>query len=79
MNNNLPFPNVVPSYAPVPQACNILGFQRSKLYELAGAGAGAIRIVKVGGRSLVDMEAAMAFMATLPLANIAPNTRLARQ
>ena len=65
------------AYCPIPQACNILGFRRSKLYELAGAG--AIRIVKVGGRSLVDMEAAMAFMATLPLADIAPNARLTPQ
>ena len=77
MNNNLSFPNVVPSYAPIPQACNILGFRRSKLYELAGTG--AIRIVKVGGRSLVDMQAALAFMATLPLAKIAPSSTLTPQ
>lgn len=58
-----------PRYAPIPLACKILGFQRTKMYELAGAG--AIRIVKVGGRSVVDMAVALAFMATLPLANIA--------
>jgi excisionase family DNA binding protein len=60
----------VPRYAPVSAACDYLGFRRSKLYELAGAG--VIRIVKVGGRSLVDMEYALAWMATLPAAAIAP-------
>lgn len=77
MNINFTVPSTVPSYAPIPKACDILGFRRSKLYELAGAG--AIRIVKVGGRSLVDMEAALAYMATLPLARIAPNATLIAQ
>jgi excisionase family DNA binding protein len=60
----------VPRYAPIPKACDLLGFRRSKLYELAGEG--AIRLVKVGGRSLVDMEVALAWMASLPTAAIAP-------
>lgn len=60
----------LPRYAPIPKACDLLGFRRSKMYELAGAG--SIRIIKVGGRSLVDMEIALAYMATLPIANIAP-------
>lgn len=59
----------LPRYSPIPQACQILGFKRSKMYELAGRG--AIRIIKVGGRSLVDIEHAIHWMATLPLANIA--------
>jgi hypothetical protein len=70
-------PNVQARYSPIPQACDILGFRRSKLYELAGAG--AIRIVTVGGRSLVDMEAALAYMNTLQLASIAPNATLIAQ
>lgn len=60
----------LPRYAPIPKACDLLGFRRSKLYELAAEG--SIRIVKVGGRSLVDIEAALAWMATLPVASIAP-------
>lgn len=60
----------LPRYAPIPKACDLLGFRRSKLYELAGEG--AIRVIKVGGRSLVDMEAALAWMATRPTAEIAP-------
>ena len=66
----------VPLYAPISQACDLLGFRRSKLYELAGEG--SIRVIKVGGRSLVDMDAARAWMATRPAADIAaahkPNT-----
>lgn len=68
-----PAPVNIPRYSPIPQACEILDFKRSKMYELAGAG--AIRIIKVGGRSLVDMQAALAYMATLPLASIAPTTK----
>jgi excisionase family DNA binding protein len=60
----------LPRYAPIPKACDLLGFRRSKLYELAGEG--SIRIIKVGGRSLVDIEHALAWMATLPVASIAP-------
>jgi excisionase family DNA binding protein len=60
----------LPRYASVNKACDILGFGRSKLYELAGEG--TLRIVKVGGRSLVDIEAALAWMAALPVASIAP-------
>jgi excisionase family DNA binding protein len=60
----------LPRYASVNKACDILGFGRSKLYELAGEG--TLRVVKVGGRSLVDIEAALAWMAALPVASIAP-------
>jgi excisionase family DNA binding protein len=65
-----------PRYAPINKACDILGFGRSKLYELAGEG--SIRIVKVGGRSLVDIEAALGWMATLPVASIAPLRKAAQ-
>jgi hypothetical protein len=63
----------VPRYAPIPRACDILGIARTKLYHYAGQG--LIRIVKAGGRSLVDIEQALAWMATLPAAEIAPQTR----
>jgi excisionase family DNA binding protein len=66
----------LPRYAPIPKACDLLGFRRTKLYELAGAG--SIRIVKVGGRALIDMEHALAWMATLPTAAIAPAHRPSR-
>jgi excisionase family DNA binding protein len=63
----------LPRYAPVDRACELLGFRRSKLYELAGDG--LIRMIKVGSRSVVDMEAALAYMATLPVARIAPSQK----
>ena len=66
----IPSVSGLPRYAPIPKACDLLGFRRSKLYELAGEG--AIRVVKVGGRSQVDIDAALALMATLPTASIAP-------
>jgi excisionase family DNA binding protein len=62
-----------PKYAPIPRACDLLGLGRTKIYALAGEG--LIRIVKAGGRSLVDIEQALAWMATLPAAEIAPQTR----
>jgi excisionase family DNA binding protein len=56
-------------YAPVPRAIEILGVGRTKLYELAGEG--HLRTVKVGTRTLVDIEHALAWFATLPTAKIA--------
>jgi len=65
----------VPRYAPIPRACDLLGIGRTKLYDYAGKG--LIRVVKAGGRSLVDIEQALAWMATLPAAEIAPQSRKA--
>lgn len=59
-----------PRYAPIPRAIEITGLGRSTIYKLAGQG--KLRLVKAGGRTLVDMEHAMHWMATLPVANIAP-------
>jgi excisionase family DNA binding protein len=60
----------LPRYAPVTRACALLGIGRTKLYDYAGRG--KIRIVKVGARSLVDIDQALNWMATLPTAAIAP-------
>lgn len=62
----------LPRYASIPKACDLLGIGRTKMYDYAGNG--LIRIIKVGGRSLVDIDAALAWMATLPTASIAPQT-----
>lgn len=59
-----------PKYATIKDAPNFLGIQRSKIYELAGRG--KLKIIKVGNRSLVDMDHALAWMATLPEAQISP-------
>jgi len=60
--------SVRPKYAPIPQACEILGFKRSKLYELARQG--NLRIIKIGSRSLVDIDHALKFMESLPEADL---------
>ena len=65
---------MVPKFAHIGKACELLGFSRSKLYELAGER--KLRLVKVGNRSLVDMEHALNWMATLPEADIASPYRL---
>jgi excisionase family DNA binding protein len=75
-DTTIPSFSKLPRYTSINTACDILGFGRSKLYELAGEG--SIRIVKVGGRSLVDIEAALAWMATLPVASIAPLRKAAQ-
>jgi excisionase family DNA binding protein len=60
----------IPRYAPIPRAIEITGLGRSTIYKLAGQG--KLRLIKAGGRTLVDMDHAMQWMATLPPANIAP-------
>lgn len=63
----------IPKFASIPKACEILGFSRSKLYELVALR--SLRLVKVGNRSLVDMDHALNWMATLPEAQISPAYR----
>jgi excisionase family DNA binding protein len=60
---------VSPRYAPIPRACEISGIGRSSVYKLASQG--HIRLIKVGNRTLVDLEHLSHWMETLPLANIA--------
>ena len=61
-------PSGAPRYARVPHACRRYGWSRSGLYRLAGKR--LIRLVKLDGTTLVDLEAADAFMAGLPTASI---------
>lgn len=63
----------LPQYAPIPRATAILGIGRSTLY--AEAGRGNIRLIKAGGRTLVDIPHALEWMAKLPLARISPPYR----
>jgi hypothetical protein len=59
----------IPRYAPIPRAIEITGLGRSSIYKFAAQG--KLRLVKAGGRTLVDMDHAMQWMATLPRAEIA--------
>ena len=68
--------NIIPKFASIPIACSIIGLGRTSLYNEAGKG--SFKVVKAGGKPLVDMESALAWMATLPLAQIAaPKTKAA--
>ena len=58
-----------PQYASILRASEILGLGRSTIYKLAGQR--KLRLVKAGGRTLVDVGHAMQWLLTLPLANIA--------
>ena len=57
-----------PLYASIPKWCDLSGMGRTRTYEEAGAG--NLRIIKVGGRSLVDVPHGLAWMRTLPMAQI---------
>ena len=59
----------LPRYAPIPRACEISGLGRSTIYKLSGEG--KIRLVKAGGRTLVDIDHLNQWMASLPPASIA--------
>lgn len=70
IQNLPPQGGIMPKFAPIPKATELLGLSRSSIYRMAGAG--ELRIVKAGGRSLVDLDHAFAFMASLPTAPISP-------
>ena len=45
--------DITPQYASIPDWCRLSGMGRTRTYEEAGAG--NLRIIKVGGRPLVDV------------------------
>ncbi len=55
-------------YARIPIACQLYGLSRSGIYRLAADG--HIRLVKLGGSTLVDCNSIRAFMAALPAASV---------
>ena len=57
-----------PRYAPTRKCAAIFGLSRTRQYNLAGQG--KIRIVRVDGRSLVDLESVERYLASCPPANI---------
>jgi hypothetical protein len=57
-----------PEYARIPEACCRYGLSRSRLYLLAGEG--AVRFVKVGSATLVDLGSVRAYFASCPPALI---------
>lgn len=58
-----------PLAASIPEAVRLSGLSRSAIYREAGAG--RIRLLKLGRTTLVDMASVRAFLDTLPPARIA--------
>lgn len=57
-----------PEYARVAEAMTRFGLSRTGIYRLAGRG--HIRLVKLGGRTLVDLSSVRAYLASQPPAQI---------
>lgn len=60
----------LPAFAVIPKTCELTGLSRSRLYELIGAG--AVRAVKAGTRTLVDIASVVAYLHALPPAQVRP-------
>jgi hypothetical protein len=58
----------VPRYLSINGWCLISGLGRTTTYKLAGDG--KLRVIKVGGKSLVDVPHGLEYLESLPLASI---------
>lgn len=59
-----------PKFAPVPQWCVISGMSRTASYNALGCG--HLKAIKVGARTLVDVEAGLKWLRSQPAAQIRP-------
>jgi len=59
---------IEPLALPIPAAVAVSGLSRSAIYREAGAG--RIRLLKLGRTTLVDMVSVRAFLSSLPTAYI---------
>jgi hypothetical protein len=61
-----------PKFAPLPQWCAISGMSRTGSYNALGRG--DLKAIKVGSRTLIDVDAGLAWLRSLPPARVrAPN------
>jgi len=60
-----------PAFAPIPAWCALSGMGRSATYEALGAG--HLRAVKLGARTLIDVGYGLGWLASLPPATIRPH------
>lgn len=65
--------SATPRYAPIPTWCGISGMSRTATYEALGRG--DIRAIKLGARTLIDVEHGLAWLASQPPAQIATPRR----
>jgi hypothetical protein len=57
-----------PKFAPLPQWCALSGMSRTATYNALGRG--DLRAIKVGTRTLLDVDAGLAWLRSLPPAQI---------
>jgi hypothetical protein len=62
--------SINPKYATIPDWQGLSGMRRTSTYEALGRG--DLRSIKIGSRVLIDVEAGLAWLASLPAAQIAP-------
>lgn len=68
--------NATPKFATIPDWCALSGMRRTGVYQAIADG--HLRAVKLGGRTLVDVEPGLAWLNSLPPADIRmPATRRA--
>jgi hypothetical protein len=60
--------SVTPRYAPIRDWCFISGMSRSTTYEALGRG--DLKAIKLGVRTLIDVEHGLAWLASMPAAEI---------
>jgi hypothetical protein len=60
--------SITPRYAPITDWCALSGMGRSSVYEALGRG--DLKAIKLGVRTLIDVEAGLAWLASMPAAEI---------
>jgi predicted DNA-binding transcriptional regulator AlpA len=60
--------SVTPRYAPISDWCALTGMGRSSVYEALGRG--DLKAIKLGVRTLIDVEHGLAWLASMPAAEI---------
>lgn len=64
---------VLPPFMPIPRACEVAAIGRSRLYVVIGEG--LVRAVKSGTKTLIDTASLLAYLESLPAADINPSAR----
>lgn len=65
-----------PKYTPVAGWCDLTGTGRSWTYEALGRG--DLRAIKLGKKTLIDVDHGLAYLASMPEAKITTRRRAAR-
>lgn len=59
-----------PKFAPIPQWCAISGMSRTATYNALGRA--DLKAIKIGSRTLLDVDAGLAWLRSLPAAQVRP-------